>query len=160
MIDANLAIMTIGLDPRGIPVALARVIDRVHHEGVDVGDGQVVLGQSIAQALFLFGQHPGRPGVWHVGHDLDAGISESRDAPHRFGEGEIQICVGAEGQFHGGNPGQAMVEGCNLSMRIEKWSRRSHNQAISDFRADARRAGETGGSNGLEAIGARSGHPI
>src|SRR6516164_1205851 len=34
--------------PGGVPVALAGVVDRVHHEGVDIGDGQVVARQGVA----------------------------------------------------------------------------------------------------------------
>src|SRR5205085_2968078 len=36
MIDADLAVVSIRLDPGGMPVALPDVTDRVHHERVDV----------------------------------------------------------------------------------------------------------------------------
>jgi hypothetical protein len=97
MVDANLAIMAVGFDPRRMPIALAGVVDGVHHEGVDVGDRQMILMEGVAQPLLLLRQHEGRPGVRHVSHDLDASIADGGQARHGVGEGEIQVGVGAEG---------------------------------------------------------------
>ena len=47
--------------------------------------------------LLLFGQHEGRPGVRHIGHDLNALIADGGEARHGLGEGEIQIGVSAKG---------------------------------------------------------------
>src|SRR5205807_8473077 len=62
-----------------LPVLLPRVVDRVHHERIHVRDGEVVLRQRVAQRPLLLGEQVRRPGVRHVGHDLDAAVrSEER----------------------------------------------------------------------------------
>ena len=71
-----------------MPVALPRIVDGVHHEGVDVGDGQIVLLQGVADGLFLLVEQEGRPGVRHVGHDLDALVADGGQTAHRLGEGD------------------------------------------------------------------------
>ena len=109
VVDADLAIMAIRLDPGRMPVALARVVDRVHHEGVDVGDRQSIAGEGVAEGLLLLGQHIGRPGVRHVGHHLDALVADGGQPLDGLREGVIQVGVGAEGQLHGkeDTPGRA-----------------------------------------------------
>ena len=55
----------------------------------------------IADRLLLFGQQVRRPGVRHIGHDLDCRVADGREPPARLGEGEAQVGVGAECEVHG-----------------------------------------------------------
>ncbi len=99
MVDADLPVVPIRLDPGRMPITLPRIADGIHHEGVDVGDGDLVLRQGVAHGLLLFIEQAGWPGVGHVGHDLDAGVADRGQTAHRLGEGEAQVGVGAKGQF-------------------------------------------------------------
>ncbi len=83
-----------------MPVALPRIVDGVHHKAVDIGDGQTIRFQGVADGLFLFVEQEGRPGVRHVGHDLDALVAESGETAHRLRKGIIQIRIRAESEFH------------------------------------------------------------
>src|SRR5262249_53909703 len=100
VVDANVPVIHIRLDPRRVPVFLAAVVDGVHHEGVDVADPQLVIGQAIADGLLLLGQQVGRPGMRHIGHDLDAGVADPCQATGSLGEGVFEVSVGAEGEVH------------------------------------------------------------
>ena len=51
-------------------------------------------------AAFLDVEQAGRPGVGHVGQQLEALVAERGDALGGLVEGMFQIGVGAEGQAH------------------------------------------------------------
>ena len=53
VLAADRSVVRVGLDPTWVPVRLPRVGHGVHHEGVDVGDREVVLRQRIADRLLL-----------------------------------------------------------------------------------------------------------
>ena len=101
MIDPDLAVVRLGLDERRIPVGLAMVVDRVHHEGVDVGECQSGSLHRLQDSALLDVEQTGRPGVGHVGQQFQPLVSESGDARGRFVERMLQVGVGAESQSHG-----------------------------------------------------------
>src|SRR5205807_7513911 len=100
MIDADLAIMPVRLDPRGMPVALPGIADGVHHERIDVRNDKFTFRQGMSNTLLLLLEQASRPGMWHISHDLDAGIADSSQAAGRLGRGVLQVGVGAEGKLH------------------------------------------------------------
>ncbi len=102
VLAADGPVVRIGIGPAGVPVRLPRIGDGVHHEGVDVGDRQVVPGQRIANRLLPLLQQPGRPGVRHVGQHLDARVAQAGDLLDRLLDREVHVGVGAESEFHGG----------------------------------------------------------
>ena len=51
-----------------------------------------------ADHLLLHGQQTGRPGVRHVGEQLDAGVAEAGNAGDRLLDGHVEIGVGTEGE--------------------------------------------------------------
>ena len=56
----------------------------------------------------LFGQQARRPGVRHVGQDLDALVAEVGDPADRLLDREVQVRVGTEGKFHGWHPARGV----------------------------------------------------
>src|SRR5262249_38970520 len=120
---ADLPIMAIRLNPRRMPVALPRIVDGVHHEAVDVGDGQVVFLESVADGLLLFFKQERRPGVRHIGHDLDAHVADGGETAHCLVKGIIQICVGAKGKLH-----NTIKKLTTASQRTQSKSQKKNNQ--------------------------------
>ena len=100
VVDANLPIVPIRLDPRRVPVFLPWIVDRVHHEGVDVRDRQPIVRKRLAHCLLVFLEQIGRPGVRHIGHDLDALVTDPGNACDRLGKRKMQVGIGAEREFH------------------------------------------------------------
>src|SRR5208283_4095248 len=84
VVDPDLAVMRIGLDERRMPVRLAMVSDRVHHERVDVGKLQTRVLHRRRDCALLAVEQARRPGVGRSG----------------LVEGAFQIGVGAEGKSH------------------------------------------------------------
>ena len=83
VVDADLAVVRIGLDPRRMPVRLALVGDRVHHEGVDVRELQPESLQRRRDRPLLPVEQAGRPGVGHVGHELEARVADAARSARR-----------------------------------------------------------------------------
>jgi len=101
MFAAHGAIVGIGLDPRGVPVGLARIGHGVHHKAVQVGDLQLVLCQGVTDGLFLFVEQPRGPGMGHICQKLDALISQSGNARNRLFDRKTHVGVGTVGELHG-----------------------------------------------------------
>ena len=80
-----------------MPIGLARIGHRVHHKGVDIGDREPVLREVFANGLFSFVEQAGRPGVRHVGQDLNTAIAEAGDLCDRILDREMHVGIAAEG---------------------------------------------------------------
>ena len=87
VIDPDLAVVTLGLDERRMPVGLAVVVHRVHHERVDVRERQAGLFHRLQDAALLHVEQAGRPGVRHVGQQLEPLVTQAGDAPGGLVEG-------------------------------------------------------------------------
>ncbi len=100
MIDADLSIVAVRLDPGRVPVGLSGVTDRFHHERVHVRNAKPMPFQLSANCLFLSVEQAGGPGVRHVGHDLHPGVTDLGQPAHRFREGRLGVRIRAEGEPH------------------------------------------------------------
>ena len=101
VIDADLAVMRVGLDERGVPVGLAMIGDRVHHERVDVREPQPGSFHRREDRALLPFEQARRPGVGDVGEELQPRVADPGDPLRGLVEGVFQVGVGAEGELHG-----------------------------------------------------------
>src|SRR5579875_396858 len=85
-----------------MPIALPRIVDGVHHKGIDVGDSQAIFLESSADGLFLLLEQEGRPGMWYIGHDLDTLVADGGQTLYCLGERIFQIRIGAKSELHVG----------------------------------------------------------
>jgi len=100
MFAPDRSIVRVRIGPAGMPIGLPRIAHGVHHKGVDVGDRQVMLVQLAANRFTTFWQQPGRPGVWHIGQQLDARIANRRNPANGLLDRVLHIGVGTEGELH------------------------------------------------------------
>ena len=84
-----------------MPIGLPRIADGIHHEGVDVGNGEAVLLEGAANGLLSLGEQPCGPSVGNVGKKFDASVTQVGDARDGVFDGEVKVGVGGEGEVHG-----------------------------------------------------------
>ena len=101
VLGTNTAVVCIWLDPARIPVLLALVVHRVHHKRIHVAELQPVLFHRLADGLLLACKEIRGPRVWHIGHEFETGVPDAGQPAGGVREAEVQIRIGAEGEFHG-----------------------------------------------------------
>ena len=100
VLAADRPIVRIRIGPAGMPIRLPRIGHGVHHEGVDVRNRQPVLIERLANRLLPLRQQPRRPGMRHVGQQLDARVPRRRHAGNRLLDRKVHVGVGTEGKLH------------------------------------------------------------